>query len=250
MFARHGLSRSHSPALTQRKIEDARARRKADEQAKRVASAKQWKAATVGGGSSPPLRAPGAAAASASSAKKSQAAAAAAAAAAVPRAPAAAAGAGAGASLQYGRFEGVEARGGRREKKAKKDRVAALAVVEARQTEVEAAGGAASAEGQALMQRQSWGAALARASGEKVLDDPKLLKKSIKRAQQLKMQRGAAWSERLAKQGERADERQSKRRENLQQRTDQKVAKKIERRENKLLRPGFEGRKGGEFLNK
>ncbi len=102
-------------------------------------------------------------------------------------------------SLQFGRFDGVEQRGGRREKKAKRDRVAALNAVEARQAEVAQAGGATTAEGQALLSKQSWGAALARASGEKVLDDPKLLKKSIKRAAALKEKRSNAWQERVVR---------------------------------------------------
>jgi hypothetical protein len=143
----------------------------------------------------------------------------------------------------------VDARG-RREKKAKRDRVAALTAVENAAADVDAAGGRTTAEGQAVLTKQSWGAALARASGEKVLDDPKLLRKSIKRAAALKAHRTAAWADRLAATTERMEAQQAKRKEHLQQRTDEKVAKRIERREKKLERPGFEGRKGSEFLNK
>lgn len=101
-----------------------------------------------------------------------------------------------------------------------------------------------------MLAKQSWQAALARASGEKVLDDPKLLKKSIKRAAQAKQQRRAAWQQRVEAQEQKQEDRQAKRRDNLQQRADDKVAKRIERREKKLLqRPGFEGRKGEAFLN-
>jgi hypothetical protein len=39
---------------------------------------------------------------------------------------------------------------------------------------------------QSQLQREAWGAALQRAKGERVLDDPRLLKKSIK-----KVRRGA-----------------------------------------------------------
>jgi len=232
------------------RIEEARAQRRADEQAKRTQSAQQWKAAVVAKGAgageakrkaAPPAARPAAAGAAA-----------AAAAAEPPR-----------ASLQFGRFEGVEAaRGGRREKAAKRSREArfllslnhpsltrvhrsqaALAAVEARQAAVAEAGGAATEEGAALLAQQSWGAALSRAAGDKVLDDPRLLRKSIKRANALKSSRQAAWAERTAKQGERMEERQSKRKENLATRAGEKLAKKVERREKKLLRPGFEGRR-------
>lgn len=44
-----------------------------------------------------------------------------------------------------------------------------------------APGLAASAEGKAALEREAWGTALQRAKGDKVFDDPRLLKKSIKK---------------------------------------------------------------------
>ena len=133
-------------------------------------------------------------------------------------------------ALQYGRFEGIEAKG-RREKKAKRDRQAALAAVEGAAAAVESAGGAATPAGQAMLSKQAWGAALARASGEKVLDDPKLLRKSIKRAAAAKEARAAAWRTRLEATAGRAEAAQAKRKEHLLARADEKVAKRVERRE-------------------
>lgn len=233
------------------KIEAARARRRADEQASRSAKAKQWRDAAVKG------KGKGSAGGAEGSAKGSAGASPVASPGAGAR-PGAAAAAGAPAAggapapaldLQYGRFEGVEARG-RREKKAKRDRASALAAVEAAAQEVAQVGGRETAEGQQLLTKQSWGAALARASGEKVLDDPKLLKKSIKRAAALKERRTAQWAERTEATAARMETQQNRRKDHLQQRADEKVNKRIERREKKLLRPGFEGRKGNEFLNK
>ena len=243
-----GAGKADLQQRLQLKIEEARAKRKADEHAARVASAKQWKSQAVGrsptptkppapgvtsGGSTPGGTPVAALPPPVSGVVKGQ------------PAPV-------GPSLQFGRIAGMDTPGSRRSKKATRDRVAALAAVEARQADVEQAGGAATAEGQAQLAKQSWQAALARASGEKVLDDPKLLKKSIKRAQKAKQQRAAVWEQRVVAQEERQAERQQKRKDNLQARTDDKVGKRIEKREKKLLRrPGFEGRKGDDgFLNK
>lgn len=156
---------------------------------------------------------------------------------------------------------------------------------------MEAAGGKQTVEGQKLLQRQSWSAALvspsvppaplpplrrpsplhllavsvahvaaantppspfgspqARATGEKVLDDPRLLKKSIKRAEAQKRKSAEAWKERVQQQQQGMEQRQQKRKDNLQGRADEKAAKAAERREKKLMRPGFEGRLGDRAL--
>ena len=244
-----GGSKADLQQRLQVKIEEARAKRKADEHAARVASAKQWKAQAVGRSPTPTKpSAPGGPASGGSTPGGTP----------VAALPPPVSGivkgqqlAQAAPSRQFGRIAGVDTTSSRRAKKATRDRVAALAAVEARKADVEQAGGAATAEGQAQLAKQSWQAALARASGEKVLDDPKLLKKSIKRAAKAKQQRAAAWDQRLTAQEERQAEKQQKRKDNLQARTDDKVGKRIERREKKLLRrPGFEGRKGDDaFLN-
>lgn len=93
--------------------------------------------------------------------------------------------------------------------------------------------------------RRAWKAALARAHGEKVLDDPRLLKKSIKKESKLKEKKTKAWNERMEKVKEKQNQRQQKRKDNLQQRIDAKRDRKREKREKKLLRAGFEGRKKG-----
>jgi hypothetical protein len=91
--------------------------------------------------------------------------------------------------------------------------------------------------------KKAWKAALARAHGEKVLDDPKLLRKSLKKEVKLKDKKAKIWADRQEQVKEKQSSKQQKRKENLQARIDAKKAAKKERREKKLLRAGFEGRK-------
>ncbi|KAF6254094.1 surfeit locus protein 6-domain-containing protein [Scenedesmus sp. NREL 46B-D3] len=95
---------------------------------------------------------------------------------------------------------------------------------------------------------EAWRAALARASGERVLDDPKLLRRSLKREAQDKQRKAKRWAERNSAQQEQQKARQDKRKDNLAARSTAKLEKKKERRDKKLLRAGFEGRKSG-FIN-
>uniref|UniRef100_A0A7S0V549 Ribosomal RNA-processing protein 14/surfeit locus protein 6 C-terminal domain-containing protein n=1 Tax=Polytomella parva TaxID=51329 RepID=A0A7S0V549_9CHLO len=101
------------------------------------------------------------------------------------------------------------------------------------------------AEGKDQVQSDAWQAALNRARGEKVLDDPKMLKRSIKRDAKKREKSAKAWKERKDIQESRQAAKQSKRKDNLKARTQAKMDKKKERREKKLLRAGFEGRKQG-----
>jgi len=57
---------------------------------------------------------------------------------------------------------------------------------------------------------EAWRAALSRAAGEKVLDDPKLLRKSIKREAAEKARSSKKWQERVATQQEQQQKRQEK----------------------------------------
>jgi hypothetical protein len=93
---------------------------------------------------------------------------------------------------------------------------------------------------------KTWKAALARVQGEKVLDDARLLRKSIKKDTKSAEKRQKAWNERVEKVKEHQKQKQHKRRANLQTRAAGKIQKKIQRREKKLTggnRAGFEGRK-------
>ncbi|GBF94110.1 hypothetical protein Rsub_07097 [Raphidocelis subcapitata] len=91
----------------------------------------------------------------------------------------------------------------------------------------------------------AWQAAMARASGEKVLDDPKLLRRSIKKDAQRKQRSTKKWQERMGAQQEAKQTRQDRRKDNLAARSKTKLDNKKAKREKKLLRAGFEGRKSG-----
>ncbi|KAG2483321.1 hypothetical protein HYH03_017822 [Edaphochlamys debaryana] len=118
-----------------------------------------------------------------------------------------------------------------------------LKQAEAQRAELEALAG--TEEGKAKAHQAAWKAALARAAGDKVLDDPKLLRRSLKREKKTREKHGKAWKERQQAQQEAQAARQSKRQDNLSARRQTKLDNKKAKREKKLLRPGFEGRKEG-----
>lgn len=94
----------------------------------------------------------------------------------------------------------------------------------------------------------SWKAAVSKAAGEKVHDDPKLLKQSIKREKKRQGKNAQKWKERDETVAKAKAGKQKKRTENIRDRIHQKKMRKIEKREKKLMRPGFEGRKEG-YIN-
>jgi Fe2+ transport system protein B len=81
-----------------------------------------------------------------------------------------------------------------------------------------------------------------------VLDNPKLLKRSLRRDEQQRQKSSKKWKERKAIESKTHQTKQQTRRENITQRQDAKKERQIAKREKKLLRPGFEGRKEG-FIN-
>ena len=146
---------------------------------------------------------------------------------------------GAAAALKKKKLKNDKAGGGKRALLEKAQRAA-----EDRKTAASGdAGSEATAKAARAVARANWEAALARASGEKVLDDPRLLAKSLKREAKEKAKRSAAWAERKKVADGSSTERQARREANLASRTADKMARKKARREKKLLRPGFEGRR-------
>jgi hypothetical protein len=108
--------------------------------------------------------------------------------------------------------------------------------------EIKAAGGEETGAGKKVAERYAWDAALARAGGEKVLDDPKLLHKSVKNEQRMKKKSRQKWEERHERTTEAMAARQKKRKDSLKSRANAKVEKRMDKREKKRNRPGFEGR--------
>ncbi|XP_047944022.1 ribosomal RNA-processing protein 14 [Salvia hispanica] len=104
-------------------------------------------------------------------------------------------------------------------------------------------------ENPSLAEKETWKAAVSRAMGVKVHDDAKLIKGSMKREKKRKEKNAEKWKERVGTVEKMKGERQKKRRDNIVGRINDKKARKIAKREKKLMRPGFEGRKEG-FITK
>ncbi|TYJ20251.1 hypothetical protein E1A91_A09G250700v1 [Gossypium mustelinum] len=103
-------------------------------------------------------------------------------------------------------------------------------------------------KGEVIAKKHSWKAAMDRAAGIKVHDDPKLLKQSIQKEKKRHKKNAEKWSERVETTQKLKVEKQQKRSENIADKIHQKKMRRIAKREKKLLRPGFEGRKEG-FIN-
>ncbi|GER36169.1 surfeit locus protein 6 [Striga asiatica] len=100
-------------------------------------------------------------------------------------------------------------------------------------------------ENPTVAERESWKAAASRAMGVKVHDDARLIKESMKREKRKREKNAEKWKERVETQVKMKDEKQRKRNENIQGRINEKKMRRIAKREKKLMRPGFEGRKEG-----
>lgn len=103
-------------------------------------------------------------------------------------------------------------------------------------------------KGEKVAKKHSWKAAESRAMGVKVHDDPKLLKESIKKEKKRQKKHAEKWKDRVETRENARKEKQKMRTDNIRERIHQKKMRKIEKREKKLMRPGFEGRKEG-YIN-
>ncbi|CAO2196618.1 unnamed protein product [Urochloa humidicola] len=91
----------------------------------------------------------------------------------------------------------------------------------------------------------AWDTARRRAAGEKVHDDPKLIRESLKKEEKWQQKHAAQWKERQKTVDKQRKDRQRKRTDNIWERAQHKKMRRIEKREKKLMHPGFEGRKDG-----
>uniref|UniRef100_A0A2P2K210 Uncharacterized protein MANES_15G046900 n=1 Tax=Rhizophora mucronata TaxID=61149 RepID=A0A2P2K210_RHIMU len=103
-------------------------------------------------------------------------------------------------------------------------------------------------KGDVVSKKHLWRAATDRAAGIKVHDDPKLLKRSIQKEKKRHQKNAEKWKERVETQQKVKAEKQQKRSQNIAEKIHQKKMRRIAKREKKLLRPGFEGRKDG-YIN-
>ncbi|XP_068657433.1 ribosomal RNA-processing protein 14-C [Aristolochia californica] len=102
--------------------------------------------------------------------------------------------------------------------------------------------------GEIVRKKHSWEAATSRAMGVKVHDDPKLVKQSLKKEKRKQKKSTEKWKERIENVQKRKEEKQQTRKGHIAERVQDKKMRKIAKREKKLMRPGFEGRKEG-FIN-
>ncbi|KAK4360829.1 hypothetical protein RND71_019781 [Anisodus tanguticus] len=100
-------------------------------------------------------------------------------------------------------------------------------------------------ENRTLADKEVWKAVEKKAMGVKVYDNPKLLKESLKKEKRRKEKSSEKWKERMETTEKLQKERQQKRRDNIAGKAKEKKMRKIAKREKKLMRPGFEGRKEG-----
>ncbi|KAB1219374.1 hypothetical protein CJ030_MR3G001143 [Morella rubra] len=103
-------------------------------------------------------------------------------------------------------------------------------------------------KGQIISKKHSWKAATSRAAGVKVHDDPNLLKKSLHKEKKRHQKNTEKWKDRMQTTEKMKADKQKKRSENISHRIHDKKMRRIAKREKKLMRPGFEGRKEG-FIN-
>lgn len=87
--------------------------------------------------------------------------------------------------------------------------------------------------GEAAADKEKWSKALLMARGEKVRDDPSLLRKTVKRLEKKKQGHVKKWRERVKAEQQRQETRQRKRQQNIRDRIDKIKAKKTRKRAKK-----------------
>lgn len=89
-----------------------------------------------------------------------------------------------------------------------------------------------------LKDKQLWNKALQKAEGVKLRDDPKLLKKSMKRRDQEKKKSKKQWKDRMDHQNKQIEEKQKLRKSHIKERIEAKKARKLGKGKKKH-KPGF-----------
>ena len=133
-------------------------------------------------------------------------------------------------TLSFSRFEfGQTSKTGGKRKNYK----ALIVKAEAKQKRLEELKEQDEERGEVAQERERWTKAVKMAGGEKVKDDPKLLKRTVKRLQKKKQAHKRKWGERVREEAQRKGARQQKRQENIRERTDKIKAKNARKRAKK-----------------
>ena len=95
--------------------------------------------------------------------------------------------------------------------------------------------------GEELEKKLQWQKAVDMARGTKLKDDPKLLKKTMKKEDKKKQKSSKEWEKRKELEKQAMEKRQEKRKRNIQERVEQIKAKKMKKRakKSKIRKPGF-----------
>ncbi|TPX37444.1 hypothetical protein SmJEL517_g00747 [Synchytrium microbalum] len=152
------------------------------------------------------------------------------------------------AALSFGKIEYGDAA----PKKRKGDTLGLLKSVEAKKRKLDEIKAKDADKHAAIMEKDAWSQLERKAEGDKIKDDPKLLKQTLKREQKRKQKSSEEWDERKSQVQKSQDDRQKKRAENIANR---KASKKTGQKgkgsskgkgkgtdSKKPRRPGFEGR--------
>ncbi|ORY04185.1 SURF6-domain-containing protein [Basidiobolus meristosporus CBS 931.73] len=131
---------------------------------------------------------------------------------------------------------------GPKKKKGSLPAAVALKKVEAKQEKLEKLKATDKEKAEKIIENEQWKKALQMSAGAKLKDDPKLLKKTIKRDEVKKKKSSKEWNERKTQVTESIANKQKKRNENIKARIDAKK-NKGKGKSAKKSRPGFEGKK-------
>ncbi|KAG0336671.1 surfeit locus protein [Podila horticola] len=144
------------------------------------------------------------------------------------------------------RFSKFEFAGLQKKKKGPTDAKGQLSMVEAHKEKLAALQVADPEKANALKEKDTWKKALQLAQGEKVKDDVKLLKKTIKREETFKKKSSQEWGERKSTVAKGKDQKQKRREDNLKARIDAAKNKgKKDKGDKKGGKPGAKGGKKG-----
>ncbi|KAF9202536.1 hypothetical protein BGZ49_007327 [Haplosporangium sp. Z 27] len=145
------------------------------------------------------------------------------------------------------RFSKFEFEGLQKKKKGPTDAQGQLKMVEAHKEKLAALQASDPEKANALKDKDTWKKALQLAQGEKVKDDVKLLKKTIKREEVQKKKSSKEWGERKSTISKAKDQKQKKREENIKSRIDaaKNKGKKGDKKGDKKGKGASKGGKGG-----
>ncbi|XP_060064292.1 surfeit locus protein 6 homolog [Ylistrum balloti] len=137
--------------------------------------------------------------------------------------------------LVFSKFDFTEAAGKDRGKSnlLGKDYKRLLEKIEKRQERVDKVKEKDAEKGKDMETKMAWESAMYRTQGQKVKDDPALVKKSMKRKEKMKKQKQKQWSQREEQVKKRMDAKIEKRTQNIQERKQQKKDKKLKRAKKK-----------------